>query len=504
MVQRGLQYLTIEMQCGVGIVEQFERRLGGDGALAQHQRHHQTRGGRPDRRRDQVLSMLQQFEISRRRRVETGVVAGRESFERMTGAIGAEILRHRALNILHRHRGAPAPERRRRRRERIGHKQVRLQPFDRGRLARERQPDIGQQVKRERPENAVQQRRQVGAEQGLRTQCLDAEWTVLQQQQAGGIAVQKARKKQRIAPHRDADQHARHGAPRGRAPPQHAEKCRRKLRDGRERQQADRRQLGVAQRAIVKIGHRHDGENRETANPEQEVAKVPLAGARLRRALQHQRHHDVVRDHDRKRDAFHDHHGGCRRKAADEDADAEQRGIPLDWQRQHIHVAVDRAERKGHEAGDCDRNHEQVDGDQIQRKQPARPAHLGGAGILHHADVKLARQQHDRAKRQQHHGQEIADRWRVVDGAHRFRRLHRALDQFERAEQEERDAYAGGEKGHQFHDGFGGDRQHQAMLVLGRVGLAGSEQHRERRHRQRHDQRHIADDRNRGDGLVFV
>ncbi len=40
--------------------------------------------------------------------------------------------------------------------------------------------------------------------------------------------------------------------------------------------------------------------------------------------------------------------------------------------------------------------------------------------------------------------------------------------------------------------------------MLGGVGLAGAEQHRECRHRQRHDQRDVADDRNRGDGLVLA
>ena len=59
-------------------------------------------------------------------------------------------------------------------------------------------------------------------------------------------------------------------------------------------------------------------------------------------------------------------------------------------------------------------------------------------------------------------------------------------------------------KGHQLDDGFGGDRQHQAVLVFGGVGLPGAEQHREYRHRQRDDQRDIADDRNRGEGLVLA
>ena len=208
MVQRGLQDLAVEMKRGVGIVEQLQGGLGGDGALAQQQRHHQTRGGRPDRRRDQMLGMLQQFEVGRRRRFQTRIVGGREGIERMPGALGAKILRHRALNVLNRHGGPPAPEGRRDRRERTGHEQVGLQPFDRGRLARQRQHDIGQKVERKRPEHAMQQRRQIGAEQGLRPQRLDAERAVLQQQQARGTAVEEARKKQRVDPHGAAGQHA--------------------------------------------------------------------------------------------------------------------------------------------------------------------------------------------------------------------------------------------------------------------------------------------------------
>jgi hypothetical protein len=37
MVQRGLQDLAVEMKRSMGIVEQFERGLGRDGALAQQQ-----------------------------------------------------------------------------------------------------------------------------------------------------------------------------------------------------------------------------------------------------------------------------------------------------------------------------------------------------------------------------------------------------------------------------------------------------------------------------------
>jgi len=232
--------------------------------------------------------------------------------------------------------------------------------------------------------------------------------------------------------------------------------------------------------------------------------KSLVARVRPRLALQHQRHDDVVRHHDRQRDAFHDHHGGRRRQTADENAEAEQMRIGFDRQRQHIHVAVGGAERKGDQAGQRDRDHEQVDGDQIERKQPARAADFGVAGVLDDADVKLPRQHHDRAERQQRGDEEIADRRHVVDGAHRLRRLHRAFDQLLGREHPKSDERAGGDERHQFHDRFGGDRQHQAMLMLGGVGVTGPEQHRERRHRQGHHQCDVADQRNLREGIVLA
>ena len=135
MVQRGLQDLAVEMQCGMGIVEQFQGGLGGDGALAQQQRHHQARGGRADRGCDQVLGMLQQLEIGRGGRIESRMMRRREGFEQFAGAIGAEILRHRALDVRNAHGGPPAPEARRDRRQRVRHEQIGLQQLDRRRLA---------------------------------------------------------------------------------------------------------------------------------------------------------------------------------------------------------------------------------------------------------------------------------------------------------------------------------------------------------------------------------
>ncbi|MFK4583896.1 hypothetical protein ABIF83_007373 [Bradyrhizobium ottawaense] len=423
----------------------------------------------------------------------------------MPGAVGSEILRHRGLDVLHGDGGAPAAETRRDRRKRIGHEQIGLQQLDGRGPSRQRQQHIGQDVERQRPDHAVHQGRQIGAEQRLRPQRLDAERTVLKQQDARCRGIHETRNEQRVEPHREADQHAADGAARGRAPPQQpAEEARRKLRDGGKGEQADRHELGIAERAIVEIGHHHDGEDREPARAQQEVAEIRAAGASFRPSLQHQRHHEVVRDHDGECDAFDDHHRGRRRQAADENGDAEKPRTALHRQRQHVHVRVGRAEREGDEAGERDRDHEQIDGDEIEREQPARAADLGIRGVLDHADVELARQQHDRAERQQRHGEEVADRRRIVDGAHRLRRLHGALDQFVRREHPEGDEDAGGEEGDQLDDGFGRDRQHQAVLMLGRVGLTRPEQHREGRHRQRHHQRDVADDRDVGEGLVFA
>ena len=315
--------------------------------------------------------MLQQLELRRCRGIEIDAAVGGEGLERLSRAIRPEILRHGALDVLHRHRAAPAPERRRHWRQFAWHEHVGLQPLDRGRLAHQRECDIGQHIERQAPQHTVHQWRQVGAEQRLRAKRLDAERSVLDEQRADGAAVDEARQKQRVAPHREADQHSAHGAARRSAPPDQAAKERgRKLRNGRERQQADRGELRGAQRAEIEIRHDHDGENRDATDFQHEPAEVLVRDLRV--ARQDERNEKIVRHHDRQCDALHDHHRGRGRQSADEDDDGEQRRLAFDRQRQHEHIAVDPAERKRHQPGQRDRNDEQIDGDEIKRKQPAR------------------------------------------------------------------------------------------------------------------------------------
>ena len=53
-------------------------------------------------------------------------------------------------------------------------------------------------------------------------------------------------------------------------------------------------------------------------------------------------------------------HGGGGGQAADESDDGEDIGAALQRQRQHEHVAVHAARRKGQQAGERNRNHEQI------------------------------------------------------------------------------------------------------------------------------------------------
>ena len=97
-------------------------------------------------------------------------LAARERLERGAGPVGTEILADRVHQVLDRDRGAPAAEVRRGRRQLLRHEQVGLQMLDRRGLPQQRDDDIGHAVERQTPEHAVHQRRHVEAEQRLRFQ----------------------------------------------------------------------------------------------------------------------------------------------------------------------------------------------------------------------------------------------------------------------------------------------------------------------------------------------
>ncbi len=109
--------------------------------------------------------------------------------------------------------------------------------------------------------------------------------------------------------------------------------------------------------------------------------------------------------------------------------------------------------------------------------------------------MELPRQQHDGEQRQHRHREKAGQRRHAGEHRRGIGLVERAGEQRQRAvKHHEGHEDADGEKGHQLDDQFGGDRQHQPVLMLGGVGVAGAEQHRERRHQQRDEQRAVADD----------
>ncbi len=330
----------------------------------------------------------------------------------------------------------------------------------------------------------MRQRRQIEAHERLRPQRRNSPRPVCQQALPDDPGICEARQQERVGPDQDADGHSRHGAARGCASPdQTAQKGRGELRDRGEREQSDRGQLRIAGEAVIDIGQEQNDEDCDATDRKQEAADIVTAGEQPGAPLQNERHDDVVRYHDAERDRFHDHHRGRGRKSAHEGREREEIGMGGERQSEHEHVAVDVAGLEREHAGKRDRDHEQVDQHQIERKQPRRPPDLGLAIVLDHGDVELPRQQHDGEQGEQRHGAERAECGLARQHGSRVGLLEGLAQQRDRAvEQPERDENADAYESDKLHDGFGRDRQHQPVLVLGGVDVPGAEQDGEGRH----------------------
>ena len=144
-------------------------------------------------------------------------------------------------------------------------------------------------------------------------------------------------------------------------------------------------------------------------------------------------------------------------------------------QRQHGEIAVDRRRREQREAGDRQRRDEQVDGDEIEPGTARRRAAMSRAvAVLDDGDVELARQQQDRARptaawsTSQFGGS--GARW--ITAAMRGLGCAAAARAGEAAEQPPDHEGADGEEGDELDQQFGRDRQHQPVLLLGRIDAA--------------------------------
>ena len=233
VIEGGLQYLPVVVDRGVGIVEELERRLGRNGALAQQQRKHEPRRGGADRRSQQIFAVLQEQKIGLGARFEADTARGGKAAERFARALFAEIAGDGGGEFLDGHRRAPQPEARRHRSERGRHEHVGLHAFDRAWPAGEGAADIERDVGEETEHDALHQRRQIEAEQRLRPQPGKPERPGAQDMLADHAGVGDARQQERIGPDQDARRHAGNSAGRGAAPPdQSAKESGRQLRNG--------------------------------------------------------------------------------------------------------------------------------------------------------------------------------------------------------------------------------------------------------------------------------
>ncbi len=115
--------------------------------------------------------------------------------------------------------------------------------------------------------------------------------------------------------------------------------------------------------------------------------------------------------------------------------------------------------------------------------------------------MELTRQQHDCHGGQQRHCDQRAPHRLAREHGCGVRRLHRFGEQRRwSVEHHEGDEYADRDEGHELDQRLGRDRQDEAVLMLGRVDVARAEQHREGRHRERNEQRDVAEHRLRDAG----
>ena len=210
------------------------------------------------------------------------------------------------------------------------------------------------------------------------------------------------------------------------------------------------------------------------------------------REAQQNRHHQVVADHRRQRHRLDDHHAGRRRQPADEGEQRQARLMLRHRQGQDEGVGVDETGGEMDQPGERDRQDEQVDQQQVEREQPDRLVEMPLLDVLDDRDLELPRQADDREHRQQRQRHPVADRLHGRQPRD-FRHLRGAREQVaEAVEQAEGDEQADAHEGDELDHRLEGDRRHQALMVLGRVDVAGAEQDGEQRHQRRDPQRGVA------------
>ena len=294
------------------------------------------------------------------------------------------------------------------------------------------------------------------------------------------------RQQQGVTPDREAtEQTGDHAAATGPAPVQGGNQRGRELRHCGEGQQSGSRQVfRVGRQPVVDVGHqrqRHDG---HPAHGQHQLRQVIALFQPQPADTQQRGHHQVIADHGGQRHRGHDHHAGCRGESTDEGQQGDA-AVPV-RQRQREHPGIGGAiTHDGHVRARChDGQHRHADDGQVDRHHPARALQVIGLLALHHADLELARQAEHGAERQ--HGlRQKARREPMAELVHR--QLHRGHQTRPTPQRVTGQSH----EGHQLDQRLQRDRQHHAVMVLGRIDAARTEQDREHRQQRRAPQRAV-------------
>ena len=304
---------------------------------------------------------------------------------------------------------------------------------------------------------------------------------------------------QRVDPHRKPGQQPGQRAGRGAAlPVQPAEQGGRELGHSGKADQPDADQrVSLAGQMEVRIAQQHQAQNGGATHAEQHTGQVmPGARTELARAQQ-QGHHKFIADHGGDRNGLHDHHAGGRRQAADKGKQG-QRVLPRrQRQRQDKILGIHGCRTKVQQTAQRNRQHEQVDDQHVEREHPDRAPQVAFTHVLHHHDLKLARQEHDRQHRQQDLGKPLGpgkvgtllQPQQVCQRRHRTRARKQVGQAVEQAIDHE---HTDGQKRHQLDERLEGDGCHHALVPFGGVELARAKDHAEPGQDQGHIERAIA------------
>ena len=360
-----------------GLVEDLAQLLDRQRFFLRHRGDHDARRGGADGAGELHLDVVHQLRVGLERVVRPALASrGGIAAKRLLGGRNAEEARKQVVELGR--RGRAAPEARAAALAALAKdvdEQARLPMLVHARRAGERHADIGTDVGEHAPDHRVRDLIEAGeAEERERLQERDAARAVLEQADRQPARTRERGQEQRIEPHDEArDQPGERAFARAALPEDAAQHRRGELRHRRKRDQADRdERIGLAGELEVQIAEQQDEHDRAAADAEQEPRQVRLLVQAQRAHAKEHRHHQVIAHHGGERDGFDDHHAGRRRQAADEHQQGEQLALLGHRQRKHEGVGVDAAIRKAQQAAKGDWQHEDIDREHVERKQPDR------------------------------------------------------------------------------------------------------------------------------------